>query len=92
MNLRRYTDPINEQLKPIRLIVASGTEIHPSKVKRVRKAVTRLYADAVRDINIRSSRGARYRSYLRDPERVVLLERLAIFIDSVLVELARVES
>jgi hypothetical protein len=92
MNLTKYTDPIDEQLESIRQSVAVGSFIPQSRLKRVRKAVARLHDAAVRDINIRSSRDARHRSFLRDAERVVLLERLAAFVECATEELDRAES
>jgi hypothetical protein len=92
VNVARYTDPIAAQLQSIRQKVEAGIAVPQSQFNRVRKAVRRLHTDAVRDINIRSSRNSRHRSYLREPERVSLLERLASFVDATLAELDRLES
>ena len=83
MNIAHYTDPIESLLDPLRRCVSEGMPPSQSHVARVRKAVDKLHNDAIRDINIRSSRDARYRGFLRDRERIALLERLAAFMNEV---------
>ena len=87
MNLARYTEPIEALLIPLRKCVLDGASPSTSHVTRVRKAVDKLHKDALRDINIRSSQGARHRGFLHEQERIALLERLALFMCDVRVEL-----
>lgn len=87
MNLNRYTETIEELLYPLRECVSDGATPSASQVSRTRKAVHKLHKDAVRDINIRSSQDARHRGFLREQERIELLQRLASFMGDVDVEL-----